>query len=235
MHISPSNKKYIGITSITVNQRWRKGKGYKNNQYFTKAINKYGWDNFQHIIVARNLAEDEAKWLEIALINRWNSTDTRYGYNITNGGEGNKGKCHSEETKNKIRDKNTGKFCGKNNPMYGKDWREGKSQEEIDEHNRKISKALKGRTFSEEARKKLSESHKGILKGKNSPLAKEVICITTGEIFGSMTEAGEYYNIGHKSISACCKGRQKTAGKLSDGTKLQWEIYTEGDDLDEIC
>ena len=235
MHISPSNKKYIGITSITANQRWRKGKGYKNNQYFTRAIKKYGWDDFQHIIIARNLTEEEAKWLEIELIRVWNCTDVNHGYNITSGGESNNGKHHTEETKRLIGEKNKIKNSGKNNPMYGRDWREGKTQEEINEHNRKISKALKGRTYSEETRKKLSESHKGMFKGKNSPLAKKVICITTGKVFDSMTEAEQFYNVGHKNISACCKGRQKTAGKLSDGTKLQWKIYTEGDDLDEVC
>lgn len=235
MHISPSNKKYIGITSITANQRWRKGKGYKNNQYFTRAIKKYGWDNFQHIIVARDLTEDEAKWIEIELIKVWNSTDINHGYNITSGGESNNGKHHSEETKRLISEKHQGKFCGEKNPMYGKDWREGKTKEEIEEHNRKISKALKGRTYSEETRKKLSESHKGKWKGKDNPVAKKVVCITTGKIFDTMTEAEQFYNIGRSGISACCKGRTKSSGKLPDGTKLQWKIYTEGDDIDEIC
>ena len=35
MHISPSNKKYIGITCQETDRRWQKGKGYKNNQYFS--------------------------------------------------------------------------------------------------------------------------------------------------------------------------------------------------------
>ena len=55
MHISPSNKRYIGITSTKIEERWRNGKGYKHNKHFTNAINKYGWDNFEHIIIAKDL------------------------------------------------------------------------------------------------------------------------------------------------------------------------------------
>ena len=44
-HITPSGKVYIGITSIKPDKRWNRGKGYKDNIYFSNAINKYGWDN----------------------------------------------------------------------------------------------------------------------------------------------------------------------------------------------
>ena len=129
MHISPSDKRYIGLTSLKPEYRWNDGKGYKYNQYFINAINKYGWDNFQHIIIAKGLSEDEAKWLEIELIKVWDSSNRKYGYNVSLGGEsGNhseetkkilsethKGKVHSEETKNKISE-NHADFSGKNNP-----------------------------------------------------------------------------------------------------------------------
>ena len=42
MHISPNNKRYIGLTSRKPEHRWNNGKGYKGNSYFTNAINKYG-------------------------------------------------------------------------------------------------------------------------------------------------------------------------------------------------
>ena len=32
-HISPSNKVYIGITSIDPKQRWNSGHGYKSNRH----------------------------------------------------------------------------------------------------------------------------------------------------------------------------------------------------------
>ena len=57
---------------------------------------------------------------------------------------------------------------------------------------------------------------------------KQVMCITTGKIFNSVAEASRYYNIKSPSnISVCCKGKKKSAGKLSDKTKLVWKYYEE--------
>lgn len=56
--------------------------------------------------------------------------------------------------------------------------------------------------------------------------AVKIRCITTGEVFNSMEEARKKYNTG-KHISSCCTGKRKYAGKLEDGTKLQWEYYKE--------
>ena len=86
VHINKVNgKRYYGITSQTPKQRWKNGKGYKN-QHFTNSISKYGWDGFDHIIIARDLTEDEAKWLEVEMIAAHNTNDKRYGYNFRNCG-----------------------------------------------------------------------------------------------------------------------------------------------------
>lgn len=56
----------------------------------------------------------------------------------------------------------------------------------------------------------------------------KVICLTTGEIFNSQTEASKKYNINKPSgISACCNHRSKSSGKSPDGTPLQWMYYNE--------
>ena len=52
-----------------------------------------------------------------------------------------------------------------------------------------------------------------------------VICITTGMIFKSATEASIYYNINYSGIGKCCKGKSNYCGKLKDGTPLVWEYY----------
>ena len=51
MHINKiNNKSYIGLTSAQPpSLRWGGGSHYKT-QYFYRAINKYGWNNFEHII-----------------------------------------------------------------------------------------------------------------------------------------------------------------------------------------
>lgn len=52
----------------------------------------------------------------------------------------------------------------------------------------------------------------------------KVICIETKEIFRSITDASKKYNINKSNISACCKGKLKSAGQLADGTKLHWQL-----------
>ena len=53
---------------------------------------------------------------------------------------------------------------------------------------------------------------------------KQVRCKTTGKIFNSLKEAGEYYNCNlRKNMSLIKAGKRKTCGKLPDGTKLEWE------------
>ena len=84
MHITPNNKKYIGITKTSLKRRWGNGKGYKN-QIFYRAILKYGWDNIQHILMYDFLTYEEAK--EIELVSFFHTSNSKYGYNITKGGD----------------------------------------------------------------------------------------------------------------------------------------------------
>lgn len=42
-----NGKKYVGITSKIPQKRWNNGKGYER-QHFYSAIEKYGWENFEH-------------------------------------------------------------------------------------------------------------------------------------------------------------------------------------------
>ena len=59
-----NNKKYVGITSVNPKKRWANGNGYSDSQYISKAIKKYGWDNFNHIILYNKLTCSEACFLE---------------------------------------------------------------------------------------------------------------------------------------------------------------------------
>ena len=52
-----NGKKYVGITSQTPNERWKNGNGYKGSTYFYNAIQKYGWNNFEHEIYQNNLSK----------------------------------------------------------------------------------------------------------------------------------------------------------------------------------
>lgn len=86
MHISPSNKKYIGITHQKPSLRWRsKGQGYKSNPVFYAAIQKYGWENFTHLILLHDLTYEEACEKEKSLIKLYD-TLVPHGYNVDEGG-----------------------------------------------------------------------------------------------------------------------------------------------------
>lgn len=174
LHISPSNKRYYGITCLSPKKRWNNGKGYKTQQYFYRAIEKYGWGNFEHIIIVKGLDEETAKWLEIELIKEHNTTNSNYGYNVTEGGDGHRGinplENMTEEAKKersrKISEAKKDKslldylneeeieqwkhnlsiaFSGKNNPMYGKNPRDYMTEEAKKERDKKQSETMKGR------------------------------------------------------------------------------------------
>ena len=81
---------------------------------------------------------------------------------------------------------------------------------------------------TEEFRKKISKKMQGKFIGGKSPRAKKVICITTGEIFDSMIEAGEKYGVSYKSIGRCCQGQIKTVRAKKTkyvGQKMKWMLY----------
>jgi group I intron endonuclease len=136
-----NNKVYVGITSRNPGERWgNNGNHYTKDKQpvFYNAIQKYGWDGFEHIIFAENLIEHEAKQIEIKLIALYKTNCRRYknpelGYNMTDGGDGTVGRLCTEETKRKISDKAKGRkfteelkrkysilFSEEGNPFYGK-------------------------------------------------------------------------------------------------------------------
>ena len=73
----------------------------------------------------------------------------------------------------------------------------------------------------------LEKMHNGeyITKIKISGSHKNVVCLTTGMIFNKIKIGADYYNADPSRITACCRGRAKYAGKLSDGTRLAWMYY----------
>lgn len=126
MHIAPNGKKYIGVTKASLSRRWSAGNGYRQSPHFWSAIQKYGWDNFQHAVLYWRLSKEEAEEKERELIKRFKTTDREYGYNIEGGGFLNKevsaetreklkhrmtGKHASEETRKKMSESHSGTKC----------------------------------------------------------------------------------------------------------------------------
>ena len=78
-----SNKIYIGITKYgdNPNLRWKNGFGYQDNQKFFSDIVKFGWDSFEHIVLAKELSEVEALQMEKEYIKLYNSVENGYNNN----------------------------------------------------------------------------------------------------------------------------------------------------------
>ena len=85
-----NGKHYVGMTGRRPERRWgTNGIGYNNKcTHFYSAIQKYGWDNFDHEIIANNLTKEEAINFEKLLIEKLKSNQKEYGYNIASGGNG---------------------------------------------------------------------------------------------------------------------------------------------------
>lgn len=115
--LKKDGRKYVGITCQKPRVRWHYGNGYRKNTHIRNAIDKYGWDSFEHTILFEDLTEQEAKDKEIELIEKWQLRDRTKGFNICIGGGGtngcnkgrNKGFHLTKETKEKLRQVNLGK------------------------------------------------------------------------------------------------------------------------------
>lgn len=81
-----NSKLYIGITMQRPDDRWQNGKHYEGSR-FEKAIRKYGWDGFEHIVLKEGLTRQEACDLEQKLIRCLRTQDPRWGYNTSSGGD----------------------------------------------------------------------------------------------------------------------------------------------------
>lgn len=107
IHINKkNNKKYVGLTFRNPEQRWNNGNGYRQNTHFWAAIKKYGWDEFEHEIVASHLTKQEAENFEKLLIKQLKSYKPEFGYNNDMGG--NAADKTSEQTRKKLSESHMG-------------------------------------------------------------------------------------------------------------------------------
>ena len=205
MHTFPNNKKYIGITSRNPLYRWVEGgKGYKKQSLVWNAIQKYGWENVMHLILAETETQEDAEYFEKYYIALFQSNNRKYGYNVTEGGRCAKGHKLSEVTRRRMSEARTGE----------KNW-------------------IYGKHLTEETKKKLSASHKGKVNldaikrgakkrmGANAYNSRAVRCYDgEGNIIGeykALADGARAIGVKPQDIYNCCIGRQKT----THGTR--WE------------
>jgi group I intron endonuclease len=170
-----NNKIYIG-QSISPDKRWKKHQAYANQdnppQYISRAMKKYGIENFIFEIISTCRTSEDADEIEKQLITQYDSRNKDKGYNIAVGG--NAKPWLSESWRKAMRDKTSG----------DKHWSKKPENRYIVEETIEKLKGLpawnKGLPPEQQPYfgKHLSEEHKtkvGLANRKSGSLSEEVI------------------------------------------------------------
>lgn len=199
-HIFPNGKRYIGVTRTSVQKRWGHNGAKYRTQYVWRAIQKYGWENIKHEVLAECGSKECAEMIERILVAYYNTTNSQFGYNVLPGGDvavndatpemryklgnGSRGRKRTDEEKAKISEGCKRAF------------------------NRPESNGCWGKKASDETKAKMRKAHESA--------ARPVDCYTkAGEFiahFRTINEAADWLNAGGgtvMAISRCCRGLPK--------------------------
>ena len=187
-------KTYIGQTIQDLEERWRQHRKTNSNcRYLKSAIKKHGIDKFDFKLICICFDDDLDKY-ETMYIKQYD-TMVPNGYNLREGGNSSK---HHEETKKKISEKLKNRTdLVHSKPQLGKP--------HSDEIKRKISNSLKGIKYSQETIKKRSEL---LIKHTIFQMDMNGTIIQT---FNGYAEAAKSVGIHKCSIWGVCNGKGKTA------------------------
>ena len=151
-----NGKKYIGksvnIPYRLTGHKWALSENRHSNSHLQRAYNKYGLENFKFYML-EECDKDILSDKEVYFIKKYKTKNQKFGYNLTDGGEGTLGRIVSEESRKKTSVSNTGKV---------------RSAEVIEQ----MSIRSRLRVHTKEENEKISLStigkQRGIRKGKNS-------------------------------------------------------------------
>jgi len=197
-----NGKKYVGQCIGDPRRRWGATGHRYRGQFFYRAIEKYGWNNMTHEIVATNLSKEEADALEIELIKQYRSNQRKYGYNITPGGRDGAGspggKNHNAKAVVCIE---TGE-CWECASYCAKDLGVNVSSLQESLHN---GYRCKGRHYK----------YVNDLTYTINPPPKKVLCVETGEIWESVKECAKAIGKDKKTIGHYCRKERRSRDGLT--------------------
>lgn len=243
MHRNKINGKvYIGIAK-DVHDRWGiNGNGYfrsKNLTVFAKAILKYGWDSFEHLIIFENMSYHDAVSKEIELIAEYKSNCCRfqnpsYGYNCTDGGDGCAGYVFSEDAEKRRVDR-------LKEVMATSEWKQHnmdalRAVRETPEYKQRLLDGAQKRLNSDQWWDSMRNAWNSMKNDENwhqhhdeamRKRCKPVQCIETGDVFSSAADAGRYLGKKGHHITSCCTGNRSIA------YGFHWQYYFDDVDLDD--
>ena len=218
MYTFPNGKRYIGKSKRSLSRRQGSFfNRYKNCTALWNAIEKYGIDNIkQDILFENDMSDEDASRLEQICILTFKTNANRfynpkYGYNLTDGGEGISGwkpteeqyekrleqlhELHQKQIGSKRSEDSKRKMSiakiGENNPNYGKPM--------DDDRKRKIAIANSKENMSEETKKRRSAAVKKKVIATHNETGNELV-------FESCEKAAEYFGVRSSSITRWAKG-----------------------------
>ena len=222
IHTFPNGKRYIGITSQKPEGRWGEdGKNYETQSLMKRAIEKYGWSNVKHEVLFTELTKEEAINKEIELIEKYNTTDRKYGYNVGTGGEITGTTipviCLTtlEHFPTIAAGANRYNICKKSLGGY---------LQRCPGSNTHYCGICDGKYLVWD----FYDENKEYEKVEYIPRIKKIICVSTGEVFDSMQDVQrkkEGYS--WSTIQRHLAGKNNYAYKDSDGNGLLWDFYDE--------
>ncbi len=207
-----NGKQYVGQTIRSLEERWKDHCRVKDDNYFHRAIHKYGAENFTLEVIDTAESGEALDEKEIFWIKKLNTLFPN-GYNLKEGGAVSmRGRLGIYNPKSRLiyQFRLDGSMV---NGYYGV----GDASRRTGLNSSAISRSLKHGyplaagciwIYADEFPQRLVE----LVDSYRGKRLEPVICVETGEVFRSMTEAAKKYNTYPNSISACCSGRLKTTG-----------------------
>lgn len=163
------------------------------------AIDKYGWDNIDHVVLCSVSSKENADFLERWFIKKYDTTSSDRGYNCSKGGAGPLGVTWSEEHKKE----HSRKISGAGNGMYGR--------HHTEESRKRMSEKLSGRKLTPEMREFRTDILLEANKRRQIPIRQLDLdgnLIATYPGMGEMTRITGY---NHSSVWKVCRGQSNQA------------------------
>ena len=247
-----NGKRYIG-QSKNIKRRLNEHKNDAKNHRFDvpihRAIRKYGWENFDKIVLKFCPVErlDECEIYYIARINP--------EYNISKGGGGSKGRKLSLKQRQNLSKVRMGNKCNCKPVICietGEIFESLKMAAiKIGVSRASVTSAVRGKTktcggyhwdyLSEKDKKNQFNCYKKIRKHliDNPPNIKKVICVETGKIFNSVKDVSIEIGLDQSLVSKVLNGHRKTAGgfhwKFENAENPSDDVYNDRRKKSVMC